>query len=590
MTNHSPQSPPPPPPAPDEFPSGLEPTVRERGGPSLVWLIPILTLVIGAWLVLQTLTDRGPLVTVTFRTAEGIEVEKTRIKYKSLDIGLVESVKFSSDFSRVEVRARLAKDAAHFLRRDTRFWVVRPTLSARGISGLGTLLSGAYIEIEPGQGAPQTLFVGLESPPVVHADEAGKQITLMTRRLGSIDRGSPVHYQGLVAGEVLGYEMANDYRNVLIHAFVKPPFDRLVRSNTRFWSASGVDLTLGPDGMRVKTESLQALIFGGIAFDTPDPQDAGAEDITGLVFTLHEDQKAIQDQAFASKVRFVMFFEDSVRGLSIGAPVEFKGIKVGSVIDLRLEYDERKSAFRIPVVVELEPERVMDRGERLKKAPREVFQALVRRGMRARLQTGNLLTGQLFVDLDMQPKTPIRLVSAGRMEPELPTVQGKFEQVTVSLTGILDKLDGIDFAGISTELKGTLKGANAIANGPKLDASLTDLAASLASMKDILRKVDARTEPITENLEQALAAAKATLEKARSTMAVADGVLAPDSPLQGNVIKLTQELAATARSVKSLVDMLESDPQSLIFGKDKKALEKRAEDKKAEDKKTGEKK
>ena len=545
----------------------LEPVVHERGGPSLVWLIPILTALIGGWLIVHSLTDRGPLVTITFRTADGIEVEKTRIKYKSLDIGLVEGVRFSKDFSRVEVRARLGKEAAHFLRRDTRFWVVRPTLSARGISGLGTLLSGAYIEIEPGQGAPQSLFVGLESPPVVNADEAGKQITLMTRRLGSIDRGSLVHYQGIVAGEVLGYEMANDYRSVLIHAFVKPPFDRLVRSNTRFWSASGIDLSMGPDGMRVKTESLQALLFGGIAFDTPDPQDAGAEDITGLVFTLHDDQKTIQDQAYSSKVRFVLFFEDSVRGLTIGAPVEFKGIKVGSVIDLRLEYDEKKSAFRIPVVVELEPERIVERGDRMKKAPREAFQALVKRGLRARLQTGNLLTGQLYVDLDMQPKTPIRLAAAGRIEPELPTVQGKIEQLTGSLTGILDKLDKVDFASIGAELQGTLKGANAIANGPKLDASLTDLAASLAGVRSIMKKVDSRAEPITANLEQALAAARDTLEKAKSTMALVDGVLASDSPLQGNVIRLTQELAETAKSARALVDLLERDPQSLLFGK-----------------------
>jgi paraquat-inducible protein B len=545
----------------------LHPIVHERGGPSLVWLIPILTALIGAWLIIHTLTDRGPLVTITFRTADGIEVEKTRIKYKSLDIGLVEGVRFSKDFSRVEVRARLGKEAGHFLRRDTRFWVVRPTLSARGISGLGTLLSGAYIEIEPGQGAPQSLFVGLESPPVVNADEAGKQITLMTRRLGSIDRGSLVHYQGIVAGEVLGYEMANDYRSVLIHAFVKPPFDRLVRSNTRFWTASGIDLTMGPDGMRVKTESLQALLFGGIAFDTPDPQDAGAEDITGLVFTLHDDQKSIQDQAYSSKLRYVLFFEDSVRGLTIGAPVEFKGIKVGSVIDLRLEYDEKKSAFRIPVVVELEPERILERGERMKKAPREAFQALVKRGLRARLQTGNLLTGQLYVDLDMQPKSPIRLAATGRSESELPTVQGKFDQMTASASGILDKLDKIDFAAIGAELQGTLKGANAIANGPKLEASLSDLAESLAGVKSIMKKVDARAEPITANLEQALAAARDALEKAKSTMALVDGVLASDSPLQGNVIKLTQELAETAKSARALVEMLEREPQSLLFGK-----------------------
>ena len=544
-----------------------QPVVKEGGGPSIVWLIPILTALIGVWLIVHTLADKGPLVTITFRTAEGIEVGKTRIKYKSLDIGLVEGVRFSSDFSRVEVRARLGKEAGHFLRRDTRFWVVRPTLSARGISGLGTLLSGSYIEIEPGQGAPQALFVGLESPPVVNADEAGKQITLMARKLGSIDRGSLIHFQGIVAGEVLGYEMANDYRSVLIHAFVKPPFDRMVRSNTRFWSASGLDLSVGPDGMRVKTESLQALLFGGIAFDTPDGQETGPDDIAGLVFTLHDDQKSILEQGFTEKVRFVMFFEDSVRGLTVGAPVEFKGIKVGSVIGVRLEYEERTGAFRIPVVVELEPERILDRGERMKKAPRDAFQSLVKRGLRARLQTGSLLTGQLFIDLDMQPKTPIRLVGAGRTEPELPTVMGNLEQMTTQMKSIVDKLDKVDIVAIGSELQSTLKGTAAIANSPNLDKTIADLAASLSSLRGILRKVDDRAEPITANLEQALAAARDALEKSKATMAAVEGVLSPESPMHDNAARLAQELSSTAKSLRSLVEMLERSPQSLLFGR-----------------------
>ena len=544
-----------------------QPVVKEGGGPSIVWLIPILTALIGVWLIVHTLADKGPLVTITFRTAEGIEVGKTRIKYKSLDIGLVEGVRFSSDFSRVEVRARLGKEAGHFLRRDTRFWVVRPTLSARGISGLGTLLSGSYIEIEPGQGAPQALFVGLESPPVVNADEAGKQITLMARKLGSIDRGSLIHFQGIVAGEVLGYEMANDYRSVLIHAFVKPPFDRMVRSNTRFWSASGLDLSVGPDGMRVKTESLQALLFGGIAFDTPDGQETGPDDIAGLVFTLHDDQKSILEQGFTEKVRFVMFFEDSVRGLTVGAPVEFKGIKVGSVIGVRLEYEERTGAFRIPVVVELEPERILDRGERMKKAPRDAFQSLVKRGLRARLQTGSLLTGQLFIDLDMQPKAPIRLVGAGRTEPELPTVMGNLEQMTTQMKGIVDKLDKVDIVAIGSELQSTLKGTAAFANSPNLDKTIADLAASLSSLRGILRKVDDRAEPITANLEQALAAARDALEKSKATMAAVEGVLSPESPMHDNAARLAQELSSTAKSLRSLVEMLERSPQSLLFGR-----------------------
>jgi len=547
-----------------------EPVVHERSGPSLIWLIPILTALIGAWLIVHTLTDQGPLVTITFRTADGIEADKTRVKYKSLSIGLVESVSFSPDFSRVEVRARLNKDAVHFLRRDTRFWVVRPTLSARGISGLGTLLSGTYIEIDPGEGAPQSLFVGLESPPLLHSTMEGKQITLLARQLGSIDRGSPVHYQGIVAGEVLGYEMANDYRNILIHAFVKAPFDGLVRSNTRFWSASGIDLSLSPDGFRVKTESLQALLFGGIAFDTPESQDAGVENIDGLVFTLFDDLKSIKEQSYASKVRFTLYFEDSVRGLTVGAPVEFKGIKVGSVVDVRLEYDERNSAFRIPVVVELEPGRIVERGERMKRAPKEAFQDLVKRGLRARLQMGSMLTGQLYVDLDMQPKAPLRLGNAGNAQAELPTVRGVgLDQIMAVASGIVDKLDKVDYVAMGAELQGTLKGANALVNGPKLQSSLTDLGESLASLRGILRTVDSRAEPITANLEQALIAAREALEKSKGTLALVDGVLATESPLHHHAVRLAQELTTTARSLRSLVEMLERDPQSLLLGKKK---------------------
>jgi paraquat-inducible protein B len=362
--------------------------------------------------------------------------------------------------------------------------------------------------------------------------------------------------------------MANDFQNVLIHAFVKAPFDGLVRSNTRFWSGSGIDLSVGPDGLRLKTESLQALLFGGIAFDTPELHDAGVEDIAGLIFTLHDDLKSIKDQSYVSKVRYSLYFEDSLRGLTIGAPVEFKGIKVGSVVDVRLEYDEGKSSFRIPVVVELEPERIATRGERMKRAPREAFQTLVKNGLRARLQSGNLLTGQLFIDLVMQPKSPVRLANAGHADPELPTIRGGgFDQMIATASGIMEQLDRVDYAALGADLQGTLKGTNALANGPQMQTALSDLAASLASVRVILRAVDARAEPIAMNLEQALAAARDALEKSKQTMALVDGVIAPEAPLHHQSLRLTQELAATARSLRHLVDMLERNPQALLLGK-----------------------
>jgi paraquat-inducible protein B len=537
-----------------------EPVVRRRSGPSLVWLIPLLTALIGGWLIYKTLSEKGPALTISFKHAEGIEVGKTRIKYKSLDIGVVEGLRFSEDFARVLVLARMNKEAAPFLRRGTRFWVVKPSLGVRGVSGLSTLISGAYIEIEPGQGAAETHFIGLEVPPVVAADEAGRRIELVAARLGSIDRGSPLYYQGILAGEVLGYEMANDYRSVLIHAFVKEPFDRLLRSSTRFWHASGVEVAIGADGLRVQTESLQAMLFGGIAFDTPDSQDGASENTEGLVFTLYDDRRSIQEHAYTSKARFVLYFDESVRGLAVGAPVEFKGIKIGQVTGIRLEYEPKSGTFRIPVVIDIEPERVVERGAGLRAAPQAAFQALVKRGLRARLETGNLLTGQMFVALDMHPKTPVRLARAGGPYPELPTIPASIGQMTASLENILGKLERIDLEGIGINLKGTLVGTNKIANAPELERSIADLSASLASLRGILRKVDRHAEPIAANLDKALASA-------RDTLALMDRVLAPDSPLHDHASQLAEELGEAARAIRALVDMLQRDPQSVLFGR-----------------------
>ena len=217
-------------------------------------------------MILRTLTDQLPTATIQFKTAEGIEAGKTKIKYKSVDIGIVNEIAFAEDFSNVIVTAEFNEGLDDFLRRNTRFWVVRPQLSVRGVSGLGTLISGAYIEIDPGPGAIQTHFVGLEEIPLITTDDAGKRITLITKDLGSLGRGSPIYYQGLLAGEVLGYELAGDAKSVYVHGFVRDPFDQLVQGNSRFWNVSGLDVSMGADGFDVKTASVTSLLFGGVAF------------------------------------------------------------------------------------------------------------------------------------------------------------------------------------------------------------------------------------------------------------------------------------------------------------------------------------
>lgn len=536
------------------------PEVKKKSGPSLVWLVPLITAIIGGWLIFKTLSEKGPEISIIFKSAEGIEAGKTKIKYKEIEIGVVNSVHFSKDFSNVILKVSIAKEAELFLRRDTRFWVVKPRLSLRGVSNLSTLLSGVYIEIEPGHGAPHKNFIGLEVAPVIKADVAGKKIVLLAKKLGSIDTGSPIYYQGVLAGEVLGYELGNDRKSVFIHAFIKSPYDELVQSNTRFWNVSGVDVTVGTEGINIRTESFQSILFGGIAFDTSDTLEQVKKDVEGLVFTLYNDFKSIQKESFTKKIVFILFFEGSIRGLNIGAPVEFKGIKVGSVVDVRLEFDSRNTSFRIPVLIEIEPERVITRKKSEVSSPYQLLKTLVDRGLRARLQTGSLLTGQLFVELDMHPGTPVHLVNEEGF-PELPTIPtGGMGEIAASIQAVLKQIEKVDLEQIAKELLSTLQVANKLINTQEAQNVMRNLKESLHSLKSILRKVDQRAEPITTNIGK-------VIKEGHEALKQINEVLRPDSPLQHGIIELSDELAEAARSIRIFVDLLERNPNSIIFGK-----------------------
>jgi len=546
------------------------PKVTKQSGPSIVWLIPLITLLVGGWLIIKTVSEQGPEITISFKTAEGIVAGKTKIKYKNVDIGIVEYIQFSEDFSHVIVTASFNRGTESFFRRNTRFWVVKPQLSVRGASGLETLISGAYIEIEPGKGAEQLHFVGLEKQPVVTADEAGIKVVLITDKLRSIDTGSPIYYQGLLAGEVLGYELGNDRQSIYIYAFIRDPYDSLIKGNTRFWNVSGIDISLSTEGLNVRTESLQSLVLGGIAFETPDTLEQVTSDVENLIFTLYDDYSSIRERAYTKKIKFMMFFNGSVRGLNVGAPVDFNGIKVGSVLDIRLEFDVENTEFRIPVLIEIEPERIVGRGNQEIEPPYQMLNKLVERGLRASLQTGSLLTGQLYVGLSMRPDTPIHLIEEETPYPQLPTIRAAdFGSIAQSVERFLKKLDRVDLDKLSLELIKTLEGTSKIFNGPEVQETLEEMQLSLQVFRGILQKVD------DSSLQETINSARVVMDKITETMDTFDEtlsqanlVLKPNSPLQYNIIKLTGELEETARSVRSLVDTLERHPQALIFGKD----------------------
>ena len=543
------------------------PAIRKRSGLSLVWIIPVLVAITGGWLIVKTLNEKGPVISISFKTAEGIEAGKTRLRYKNIEVGLVESIRFNDAASRVLVRAQMAHDAAPFLRRGTRFWVVRPQLSLRGVSGLSTLVSGAYIDIEPGSGAEQRHFEGLEMPPVVRSTDPGRRITLISERLGSVDTGSPISYRGIPAGEVLGHALATDQRSVLLYAFIKAPFDQLIRGNTRFWNVSGIDVTLDSKGLAVRTESMRSVLFGGIAFETPENAEPLNANLDEMVFTLYDSKENIIEKAFTKRIRFVMFFDGSVRGLNIGAPVEFKGIKVGNVVDIRLEFDRSNTSFRIPVVVEIEPERIIARGETQATNPLGILKTLVERGLRARLATGSLLTGQLFVELDMHPNTPVHLAKSSGPYPQLPTLPARLEEITASVKDVLQKVNQLNFKKINDELIGTLEGTNRLVNAPEFSAALGELESTLSRFRALVTKVAKRVDPLVDNVDRTVTTGRQALAQLQGTLKLVDGLLKSDAPLQAGYIKLADELGETARSIKSFVDLLSRNPEAFIFGR-----------------------
>lgn len=556
-----------------------KPKVTKRSGLSIVWIIPLVTLIVGGWLITKTLSEQGPTVTINFRDAEAIVAGKTRIKYKNIDIGLVEGIQFDKDNKGVTVTASFNSGTDHFLRRNTRFWVVKPELSIKGVRGLGTLLSGAYIEIEPGQGAKQKHFVGLEKAPVIKSDEVGDKFVLISDRLRSIGTGSPIYYQGIAVGEVLGHELANDNHSVYIHAFIQDPYDNLIRANTRFWNVSGIDISLDADGLVVKTESIKSIILGGIAFETPETLEPASDEIHDLIFTLYDKHDSIKDTSYTRKVNFLVYFDSSVRGLNIGAPVEFKGIKIGTVKDIRLEFNSMDTTFRIPVLIEVELERIIERGVAdIDTDSLSTMQTLIDRGLRARLQTGSILTGQLFVELDMHPGTPVILSGEEGPYPELPTLPATLEAIKQSVEGILAKLDKVDIPEIGKSFLEALQGVSSIVNSEEIQNSTDDIAASLASLRTVLGNLEeSDVAGVVNKARDALTKIEIFLEQMGNTLGNVDNtledtqeILQPNAPLQYNLIKMSSELEETARAIRSLIEMMERNPQSLIFGKESK--------------------
>ena len=551
-------------PAPEEVPQA---TVRAGGRRfSIVWIVPMVALIIGGWLVYKAFSEKGPTVTITFNTADGLEAGKTKIKYKDVEIGLVEQIELSSDLSHVVLTAELVKGADEFLTEKTQFWVVRARVAAGEVSGLGTLFSGAYIGIDPGKaGEPRRHFKGLEIPPVVTADLPGAHFTLRGSSLGSIEVGSPVYYRRIKVGQVVSYELEPDGQAVTMDVFVNDPHHELVRKNTRFWNASGLDLAADASGIRINTESFVTMMFGGLAFDTPANLEPGGPAQDGDVFKLYRTREEIFEKTYVLKRNYLLYFDGSVRGLTKGAPVEFRGIQIGQVLDVTLNIDVDQRSVRIPVLIEIESDRFSTSGPRPEGEERQqMMDSLVKRGLRAQLKTGNLLTGQLLVDFDFHEEAePARIDWKGDA-PVFPTVPAPLEEMTTSLVQLLHKLERIPIEEIGSNLRETTSGASKLVNSAQLREAIFALNETAQQARQMTTKLNT---DLTPQAETAIKQLNQTLEQARQTLEDLGGAVNPDSALYGELKRTLTELADAARSIRVMADYLERHPDALIKGK-----------------------
>lgn len=511
----------------------------------LVWFLPLIALLASAWLIYKSASEKGEIIAIDFPTAEALEVDKTKIRYLDVDVGKVTAISINDDLKTIRVSAQMNSNATAYLKADTSFWVVKPQVGLGGVSGLGTLLSGAYIELKPGKGKQQFHFTGLTVPPVMKSQVDGKQFILETNNLGSMRPGTPINFHGIPVGEVLGHKLSDEANAIHLTVFINAPYDQFVRKNTRFWIDSGVDLSASADGFKVRTGPLVSLLSGGIAFRASAKDTLADAKPEQSMFRLYDTYDESTQMAYSNTLKYVMHFNGSVRGLAEGAPVQLRGIPIGRVTDINLELDKKTAEIHIPVIVELEPDRIESINEDTKFSDKDVMDQLIKKGLRAQLQTGSLVTGQLLIDLDFHPES--KSVASDNHHgdyPEFPTTASSLEEFTHSAQIIMDKIAKLPLDKLTVEMNKTL-------------ASLQDTSKAVTSM--------------LKTANGTLATAKDTLGHASGTIKSAQlvlGNLEPGSTGYYEFHKMLQEFTHAASSMKQLTDYLEQHPESLIRGKD----------------------
>jgi paraquat-inducible protein B len=534
-----------------EQPDNLPPEAKVKAVKpvSKIWIIPIVTLFIALWMVYYQWSNQGPLITIEFSTATGLEAGKTKIKTLDVDIGVVKKIELTKDLSGVIVTARMNVNVTSLLHQDSQFWIVSPRVSLSGVSGLGTILSGPYINMAAGVAGQTTdNFLALPGPPVTPAGTPGLHVTLNSETEFAYKKGDPVIYKGIKVGEFEDIYFNFDERIVYCNTFIEAPYHKLITENTKFWDISGVQMNLDAGGVSVSTGSVETLLTNGVTFGIPEGMASGQQISERTFFDIHTSYELASEERFKLSAEYAILVKDTVRGLQVGAPVEYRGLVIGKVLSINsienLQNRLLTKGYDIPVIITIQPGRIQqpDNQQGLEFV-RKQTNIWIKQGLRATLKTGNLLTGALFVDLQHYPDAPPTEITHLLDYEVIPTITGEFSQITAKVTAILDNVNKIQLQKISDNTNDMLSQIAQAAKALEKTASNVDMLLDSVHKDKVSAKLTDTLENLSK-LSQDFSADSQTYLELNQTMRV---------------------LQQTLKEFQPILQQLNSTPNSLIF-------------------------
>jgi paraquat-inducible protein B len=527
---------------PAQAPPPAAPVTRARRGGffSPIWIIPAVAALLGLWLVWKYYSAKGPEITVQFQTADGIIAGKTPILCRDVNIGMVSKVDLTNDLKGVTVTLDMTREADRLLKKDSQIWVVRARYGAGGLSGLSTIVSGNYLELQAGVSKESRYrFSGLENPPVTPPGVPGLHLKLTASEAGGIGPGTGIIYKGISVGKIESRDFHPDTGRVVFGAFIEGDFGRLVDHETKFWNYSGVDVSVGPDGFKLRTGTLESIITGGVTFSEPQSKHlAPAMIANGTTFPLYDSAENANRTQLNATMPYLLLFTGSVRGLSPDAPVEFRGIRLGTVVGISFKYLPDDPQHRVPVFIKIDPSMLSNLPADDYSAAAATMATDVEQGLRASLKTGSLLTGQLYVDLDFQKDAPKAAIITTDAYQILPTVESGLGELQEKVSALLDKFQALP-----------------------LERTVNNAADALAAVKGAAASLDKflaspETQALPADVHKDLAELQQTLSGYNS-----------NSAFYAGLADTLRQLTDTLRDLKTLANTLERNPNSIIFGK-----------------------